>query len=98
MVNPCPDVVLIAKIEAAQTAVAIAGLLDASGISASINVILFILGVTGDYRDRACLIDFCARHDGLMSEDACKRLILGAKTNKCSQCGWIGHQARHCPN
>jgi hypothetical protein len=105
MANPNPNVSLIQGLEAAQTAQGIVSVLTDFGICFAIDVINFLMGVEKSYLDRACLIDFCIRHNGLMSLDSAKRIVnngsfgwLGQKTNRCGNCRWIGHRAPNCPN
>jgi len=105
MPNATPNVALIKGLEGAQNVGGIVSILTDFGISFVVDVINWLMGIEGSYLDRACIIDFLVRHDGLMSLDSVKRALnnvsyglCGQRTNKCSKCRWLGHNANHCPN
>ena len=75
MPNATPNVALIKGLEGAQNVGGIVSILTDFGISFVVDVINWLMGIEGSYLDRACIIDFLVRHDGLMSLDSVKKGI-----------------------
>ena len=91
--KPSKDAILL--IAAAKSAHKIHTILTSHGMELAIDVIQFIMGVKNDI-DKACLIERAARHGGL-TLDNIGRYIGTVKTNRCSECRWLGHTAPNCP-
>lgn len=96
MVNPVPNRALVNSLEAAHTAKQVADLIDGECI---IDVIQYVMGEYKDARDKACIIEFSLRHGGLTMKNLRRYFGSGffaQKTNRCSKCRRIGHQAKYC--
>jgi hypothetical protein len=97
--NPKPNKDVIQAIAAVRSATRIHSILTSGGLDLALDVIQFILSNGGFQSDldKACVIDFCARHGGISLTNI-GRFLGTVKTNRCSHCRWIGHNKNYCPN
>jgi hypothetical protein len=106
--NPKPNVKLIASIEAAINGGSVSWeqIIPSHGLSLVKDAALYIAmnndAVFGSVHDQACTIDFCIRHEGMISIDGMGRLVGDGfifdpkRTNRCSTCRDIGHNKNYC--
>jgi hypothetical protein len=98
--DPNPNWVLIRTIQGAISAGRIYSIAHTAGLHLAIEIVSEIIGVsTGSDYDKACLVEFCNRHGGMTGTNARRfafECLGGQHTNRCSNCGAIGHNKNHC--
>jgi hypothetical protein len=94
--NPEPNTQLIVALVAAQNAEQAYSILVDGGLSNVVLEVIEFLFELPDEIERAYMFDFIIRHGGLTMSNA-KRCIGLQQTNKCGECGCVGHNKNHCP-
>lgn len=99
MSEATPNKTLIRLIQSAKTASKIHSLLTDHGLHVAMD-----MGGFNDDLDRACIVEFCVRHHVSTAEGFARYFhtpwlsYFTQRTNRCSNCRWLGHNKNHCPN